>query len=95
MGIIRETVFSMSYKDIDDLASDVFGREWNIVAAEELNNDSSFVATIDSKPDKHEQDLVDGFIAGGKEYPYATSVMRWLCKYGYLAAGKYVIDICW
>lgn len=95
MGIIQEMVFSMSYKDIDNLASDVFGRSWEIIAAEELNNDSSFVTTIDSKLNEQGQDSVDRFIADGKGYPCARDVMRWLCKYGYLAAGKYVIDICW
>lgn len=87
----------MSYSEFDKLATAALGREYESIAFNEWDNDSSHMRD-DVKGEMADWQLekVEKFIAGLKmNYLGYGEVLEWLVKHGHLTPGNYMIEVSW
>lgn len=91
------TVHEVNYSDLDDFISFTYGTSFEIVADQEMSNDSSKVITVKKEGLRSwdQQALDDArlgkFFRPGSLYPIMTD----LCNRNLIPEGKYVIRVSW
>ena len=88
--------FEVDYDDLDDFISEQYGREFEIVADQELMNDVSKTVTIKkSVLNQWEQkDLEEWKLTGRKNWMLYT-LLTDLCNRDLIPEGEYLINISW
>lgn len=94
-----ETFHTMEYHEFDKLVNDLFPKtDFNVVADEELTNDTTKNYGNITKDDFFQNDLEDFYkmILGKKTTLYRTRVfLEFLVAFDMLPEGNYLIDISW
>lgn len=90
------TVIPVSYHDWDTFVQEVYGQDYEIVADQELSNDSDFAITARKEPlDKWAIRDLTSFVAGGQNQWVTHKLVTDMCNRGLLPEGEYLISICW
>ncbi len=97
MAFKQRTVISGDYNDLEEIVMKHYGREWSLVADQEMGNDSTFEAKItkDEALDEYELEDIAEFKATGESQYLAPVIMQDLCNAGLLEPGEYTIRISW
>ena len=84
----------IDYCDFDSFIERVYGQEFEVVAAEEIGNDSQMLfSNITGKIDSSEEDKLKEFRKSG-EYSYLSrTLLEDLCRQGHIEPGHYLISI--
>ena len=95
LKVIKRTILEVDYSDFEEYVNSIYGGNLEIIAIQELNNNSHIEHTVPSKyryPDKRKEEQ----IRSGK-YPMYSIGYIFDCLYedGHLEEGNYFIDISW
>lgn len=87
----------VDYNDLNDFISFHYGVEFDVVADQEMSNDSKMTVTVE--PEEildYDQEKLDR-LRERNDYPtYSLHVLlQDLCNRGHLAAGQYLICVSW
>lgn len=91
------SVHEVDYNDLDDFISFTYGTSFEVVADQEMSNDSSKVMTVKkARLNKWDAEVfetvkTDGCFRTGSLYPIMTD----LCNRDLIPEGKYVIRVSW
>lgn len=86
----------VDYGDLDNFISKHYGREFEVVADQEMGNDSSKSLTVKQEPlDEWERRNLDEWISTGRGGWLLRTIMTDLCNQGLIAPGEYLIEISW
>ncbi len=91
----KETVYQVDYDDFDKFVNEGYKpiRPYQLVAWEEVGNDSSHQYSIDGKFVDEDEEKE---IKSGKISKYcAGRILELACKDGLIPAGNYSINVCW
>lgn len=93
----KETVFSVEYYDLDKFIKDEFGfDEFEVVAIEELNNDSVKSIIVNGNLYEWDEKDIKNILESKEPKMYRTGLlMNYLCKIGKIQPGKYIIKVSW
>lgn len=88
----KKTVFEVEYHELEQLIHEKLGWEdYDFVAAEECDNDSSHSFSVNGDVD---EDEITSLEKG--EYLYHNqAILDYLCKLGHIEAGDYLVEVCW
>ena len=91
-----ETISSVEYHELDTFIEAVTGHHYDCVCNEEWSNDSQHRFYVDGKLSDYDQKDWDKFKKTGEEETYSLrNILNGLVADGHLAAGIYVISVCW
>jgi hypothetical protein len=92
-----ETYLVADYWDIEKLIKEVYGRDYHLPMCEEKNNDSYMIFDVEPDFKNGDSDVEDlEKFKNGEEIMYRTDIiLNDMCRQGKLAAGRYLIRICW
>lgn len=100
MKTTKKTILEVDYNELDKSINEFLKEkgikgEFEVVADEELNNDSQKSFLVDGKEDEFflKYDLPD--IKKGKFSFKTGTILNWMCIEGKIEAGEYIVDICW
>ena len=94
--ITEKTNLHMDYHQLDDLISTYFKVDYEIVAYEELSNDSVFEINVAASNISSYDLNTISHIKNGKIDHWSTSIyMSYLAKEKVIPEGNYIIEICW
>lgn len=88
----------VNYGDVDNLINKEFDfdEEYEVLAAEEWDNDSYRLIVVDGKLSEWGEKYVKEMIQTRKWGTYRTRhLLDYLCSQGKLEAGEYLIDVSW
>jgi hypothetical protein len=89
-------IYQVDYRELECFVSEVYGiTDYNFVAVEEGQNDSTYSFIVDGKTDEWDMGTVDE-IRKGYIPMYSNGVLlNILCADGHLKPGNYSITVCW
>ncbi|MHC4413102.1 MAG: hypothetical protein ACYSW6_09070 [Planctomycetota bacterium] len=75
----------------------MFGHEFELVADQELSNDSSWTTEVGRKHPLDDYDLkeIDKFVSEGKYNQIAYQLMQYMYEKGMITEGEYIVDVSW
>jgi hypothetical protein len=91
----REVVYRADYSDVERWIKAEYGHEYDIVAQEELSNNSSWSGIVsDGEQKQWEKDELNAFKLTGRS-TYLEHILNDMCAGGVISPGDYIIDVCW
>jgi len=91
----KEEVFKVNYRDIEQLITETYGREYELPCDMESCNDTSIDVSVDGKIDSYNARHVKEWVKTGKSNYLLPALMEDLCKNGHIEKGTYIIDVSW
>lgn len=94
----KVTAFYVDYNDLDEFLSAVFNVQYEIVAFEELGNDTAKTFNVEAKPlDEYYRKNLDqhGLHYMGSLHYMTGLLLDEACHRGLIEPGKYVVKISW
>lgn len=91
MKFVARTYLEVDSFDLDSAISDEFDIEFECIASEEWNNDSSYVINVDGKNDEYDQRKVDE----RKNMYVVHAYMNDMAKRNIIPVGQYLVRVCW
>lgn len=93
----RVEYIEVDYKDLQQFIREVYGQpQYDIVADEEWNNDSSYTFTVErGEPDQWQAKDVESLRTTGTAEYGLGSILADLANNGHIDLGEYLISVCW
>ena len=96
----KEEFWTMDYCDFDSLVKKVYGHDFEIVAAQELNNDSCAEFTVAKRQMPEDDEWAkkgwhEWKEEGKYEWGTTSQIFDDLCFNGFIPEGRYLIRVCW
>jgi hypothetical protein len=91
-----QTINTVGYSEFNRFVASVYGHRFEIVADQELSNDSQATFTAKKEAlDEYDQERIDEFAATGK-YSYLThTIFTDLANRDLIPEGEYLVEVCW
>lgn len=91
-----ETVHKVDVNDLETFIQAVTGHTYECVPNEEWGNDSQHRFNVDGKMQDYQKEDWESFKKTGKEESFnLRCILEGLVADGHLAAGTYLITVCW
>lgn len=93
----KKQYFVMEYKELDELVSSTYGKDYQVVAEEELNNDTSITVTAKREQlEEWQMNSLKEWISGKKyKAPTVYTLFTDMANNSVLQEGDYLIYVCW
>jgi hypothetical protein len=92
----RKSVISLSSSELDELVKKHLGyKDYDFVAVEECNNDSSHEFDVDGKVDTCGKSEIEKWKAGKGETFTNATILNELARLGHIEKGEYIVEVCW
>lgn len=98
MNIVTKTTHHIDYADLERGIKENFGKEFDIVAMEELRNDSCMEITVDGEVSAQEQKMFEAWFNGDNYFAlmFDTRILlNKMASVGIIPKGHYVVSVCW
>jgi hypothetical protein len=93
---VKQVVYTADYGEVEKWIEEVYGHEFEIVAQDELSNDSTLSVEVQgSGLDRWSQAHMEAFATTGVAEMRTWAVLEDMCTKGLLEPGTYVIDVGW
>ena len=91
----KKTVIEVRAFDLEEFVSSIYGGDLDIVAIEEMGNDSNFSVEVPKQYNILSKEWSDQ-IRKGDYPPFSTAqILECLYEDGYIEKGEYLINISW
>lgn len=90
--------FEYDYRELEELIAAFYSwKEYEFVAAEELQNDVSWTAEVDKEPlDEFEkEDLAEIKAKNGNKCWRTRLLLKDMCNQGAIPEGHYLVEVSW
>lgn len=97
MKIRTSATHYVNYSDAEQAIKEHFGKTFEIVAMEEMGNNSSLTFSVDGEISPDAQKAFNAWLYGDNDaLMFQTSVLfNYMVSFGVIPKGDYVIEICW
>lgn len=97
LKVTTKTVHEVEYSELDRFASEVYGRNVEIVPAEEWSNYESHSFDIKKKPfDEYDAERMLNFMEAGKQtFGITRLLLTDMVNNGLIPEGEYLVGIYW
>lgn len=103
MKVNKKVVFEVEYADLDDAITEFFkakggnysflnGRGYQSVTENDWINDSSYNFNVTGKLNHLERQIIE---KGAFDGLNTASILNWMCNFGIIEPGEYLIRVCW
>jgi len=88
--------FEVDYHDFNKFIKSVYGQQFEIVADQELGNDSQATFTAKKESlDEYDAEQIETFKATGDGSYLAHTIFTDLANRDLIPEGEYLIEVCW
>jgi hypothetical protein len=90
-------VFEVDYGDLELFITDSFDlkSQFSIPADQESGNDTTISLNVDPRLGEYSRQRVAAYVASESSVFVLGDMMDYLCAYGRISPGKYIINISW